>query len=293
MRIREGFPGQRLRVLPASVLASASTRGPTSRLLVTDAGYFPQAHRHGRQRERGARGTIVILCTAGRGWCRSTEVMQIGPGQALVIPAGTPHYYGAGDDDAWTIWWLHAFGPDAHLFEQELHAALGGPSRAPVIVDVHEVFRLASDIERVVQQMETDETRPSLLRASGIASSVLAQLAADAWVGNPQRKEPIHQAQAYLREHLDAPVSVAGLARTAGLSPSHFAALFRTATGGGVLEYAKRLRMARACELLITTDMAIAEIGRTVGYSDPLYFSRQFHSVHTCSPTQFRQQHRD
>lgn len=46
----------------------------------------------------------------------------------------------------------------------------------------------------------------------------------------------------------------------AGLSPAHFAVLFRRASGYGVLEYQTRLRMAAARELLDATDRTIASI---------------------------------
>jgi AraC family transcriptional regulator of arabinose operon len=62
---------------------------------------------------------------------------------------------------------------------------------------------------------------------------------------------------------------------TAGPSPSHFSALFRAATGGGVVEYTKRLRMARARELLITSSRGIGDIAAAVGYTDAFYFSRE------------------
>ena len=52
----------------------------------------------------------------------------------------------------------------------------------------------------------------------------------------------------------------------AGFSPSHFSARFRAATGFSVLEYLKRLRMARARQLLIVTENSIAEIAASVGY---------------------------
>ncbi|MCI2237088.1 AraC family transcriptional regulator [Paenibacillus sp. TRM 82003] len=285
MRIREGFPGQRLRVLPADVARAASASGPTSRLLVTDAGYFPHAHHHGRTRRRGASGTVVIVCVGGRGWCRTAGgEVAVTRAQALVLPAGLPHTYGADDAHPWTIWWLHAAGPDARSFDRQL----GGDPPRPAVVDLHDVLEVQRDVERVVEHLETDETGPTLLRAAGAAWSVLAQVAAGAAAGSPVRREPVRQAQEHLRAHLDAPVSVAALAREAGLSTSHFTALFRAATGGGVVEYAKRLRMARACELLVTTDLPVAEVARCVGYADPFYFARHFRGVHGCSPTVFR-----
>ncbi|WP_235915600.1 helix-turn-helix domain-containing protein [Puerhibacterium puerhi] len=287
MRIREGFPGQRLRVLPADVVRAASATGPTARLLVTDAGYFPHAAHHGRTRRHGAGGTILIAAVAGRGACRTSEgTYDVAAGQALVIPARTPHVYWADDTDPWTIWWMHARGPDATAFEDQLaeHAGQDGVA----VVDLHDLLRVVADLERAVVALETDETYPTLLRASGAAWSVMAQVTADAAAGSPARGEPVRAAQEYLRTHLDAPVRVGDLARRCGLSTSHFAALFRAATGGGVVEYVKRQRMARACELLITTRLPIADVARAVGYDDPFYFSRQFRSVHACSPSEFR-----
>jgi AraC-like DNA-binding protein len=100
------------------------------------------------------------------------------------------------------------------------------------------------------------------------------------------------QAQQYLREHVGARTSVVALAALAQLGPSHFAALFRRATGTGVLRYQTRPRMSRARELLDTTDQPIAEIARTLGYTDPFYFSRQFRAVHGTSPSDYRGQHK-
>ena len=270
------------------MVRAASGTGLTSRLLVTDAGYFPHALHHGRRRRYGTSSTIVIYCADGRGWCDAHGARaHVAAGQVLVIPAGVGHVYGSQDTDPWTIWWMHVLGPDALAAAKEL---CGEPPRLRVL-PVHDAFRLTAEMARVVELLETDETMPTLVQASGTAWSVLAQISADALAGDPQRAEPARQAQRHLRENLTAPVSVSALARTAGLSASHFAALFRAATGGGVVEYSKRLRMARACELLITTTTPVGDIGRTVGYEDPQYFSRQFRNVHGCSPSRFRERH--
>lgn len=292
MRIKDGFPGQRLRVLPANATRAASAVGLTAKLLVTDAGYFPHASSHGRTRQHGADGTIVIVCTSGRGYCRTAHgLLRVDDAQALVIRRGLAHEYWADTRSPWTIWWMHITGSDAVAFEDELRLRSAGHGSSPpgaVVVDVHDLLRVATHIEHVVDAMETDETMPNLLRASGAAWAAIADLVADAVSGDPVRREPVQAAQDYLRAHLDAPVQVGELASRFGLSTSHFAALFRAATGGGVIEYVRHLRMARARELLLTTGEAVAEIARVVGYPDPFYFSRHFRAAHGCSPTQFR-----
>ncbi|GAA2025433.1 AraC family transcriptional regulator [Pseudokineococcus marinus] len=287
MLLRDGFPGQRLRVLPRPVVAAALRQPVTADVVVTDAGYFPRAAQHGRSRASGADEAVVIVCTSGRGSCATASgELAVRAGQALVIPPRARHAYRASPADPWTIWWAHVTGARAGA-----PVALVCPDGAPRVVDLHEPLRTQSLVDEAITLLERDETRASLLAASGVGWALLTQLAADAVAGGRAPVEPVRQAQEHLRRHLEQPVRVPELARAAGLSTSHFSALFRAATGGGVLEYAKRLRMARACELLITSTRTVAEVASAVGYEDPFYFSRQFRAVHGCSPLRYRAEH--
>jgi AraC-like DNA-binding protein len=279
-----GFTGERISVLARPLLREALDRPVTSRLLVTDCGYFPHAADHLRSRTEGSPQAIVILCVEGAGWCRLPSGRHdVEAGRALVIPAGLAHEYGATADRPWTIWWLHLGGADV----AELIGALAGP-----VVPVGDVYRAVSLIDEVLTRMERDDSVRSRQAAAGAAWHLLALLAAGQTGAPAGRSDTIQQAQQYLREHLGTRTSVAELAALARLSPSHFAALFRRATGTGVLQYQTRLRMSRARELLDTTDQAVAEIARTLGYADPFYFSRQFRAVHGMSPSDYRIQHK-
>lgn len=280
MLIRDGFPGERLRVLSPRITAAALTAPITERLLVTDAGFFPHASDHGRVRPQGARETIVIICTAGHGRIVLDDTPhRVGPGDAAVIPAGTAHMYVADQDDPWTIWWMHVIGRDV----QELLPAAAAP-----VAPLHDVYAATALITQVVERLEVDDTTASLYEASGAAWHLLAHLGADRLRGGSGTRPRIHAAMAYLRENLAASVSVSELARMANLSSSHFAALFKSTTGVGVIEYLARLRSAQARELLITTSMSIKDIAEAVGYADPYYFSRQFRHLNGVSPRAFR-----
>jgi AraC family transcriptional regulator of arabinose operon len=289
MLTRDGFPGQRLRVLPRPLVARALSEGVTSRLLVTDAGHFPHAVSHGRIRRRGAPEAVVIVCVDGLGWCEAgDEVLAVPAGSALVIPPGVPHLYRADTTTPWTISWLHVVGGDLVLLLETLQA--GTVVR---VIEIGDMFRVTALVDHVIDCMERDETAPSLMEAAGSAWALLAQLAADLTAGNRRQHEPIRDAQHHLRENFTSQVSVPELARLAGLSTSHFSALFRSATGGGVLDYVKSLRMARARELLITSTRSVNQIAIDVGYADPFYFSRQFRTINGCSPSAYRRQKDD
>jgi len=229
MYLRHGFPGERLHVLPGPLVKEALTRPPTSHLLVTDAGYFPHASRHGRVRRNGAAEAILIMCADGAGWCELAGVRHdIQPGRLLLIPPRVPHSYYAHPTRPWSIWWLHATGSDLPA----LLTAIGLTAARPTatLVDPARTLALA---ESICDDLAADETSASLTAAAGGAWNLLARLAAERDTRDTGH-EPVARVQAYLRENLSSALTVPELATMAGFSPSHFSARFRSATGFSV-----------------------------------------------------------
>lgn len=288
MHLHDGFLGQRLRVIPRPLVLEAQRHPVLGRLLVTDAGCFPHAAAHGRSRPQGAAETIVMLCADGAGWVSLDEArpVRVRPGEAVVIPAGTGHRYWADAEAPWTIWWMHVTGEDVPAF---VGTILG---EAHPVVPVRDVYSLVQSFEETVAALEEDETAAMLITAAGAAWRTLARIAASRLLGAAATNDRIRDVQLYLRDNLGTVFSVPELAAMAGLSASHFSALFRAATGASVKEYLKRLRSARARELLIGSDLPITAIAAAVGYADPLYFSRQFRAVNGISPSRFRERDR-
>lgn len=92
----------------------------------------------------------------------------------------------------------------------------------------------------------------------------------------------------YLRDHLHEPFDRTEAAARLALSPGYFSVLFKRYTGYTPVEYVTRLRIDRAKQLLIASEMPIGRIAEEVGYSDPLYFSRLFTRLTGVSPREFR-----
>lgn len=282
-RIADGFPGERMRVLPVPLVRRALNVAPTSSVLVTDAGFFPHAAHHWRSRE-SAEEAIVIHCAAGHGLCRVDDrVHQVHPGQVVVIQPGTRHHYEADQNHPWTIWWAHIRGSAITPLLDTINATVYSP-----VFDVTEPTKVSSLLDTILRRMEADETNSSLIAGGGAAWHLLAVLAADRRAPNRGRSDPIAEVRDHLRANLAERIAVADLAAMVGFSVSHFSALFRRDTGLGALEYQTRMRMSLARQLLDTTDRTIASIAKQVGYDDPMYFSRQFRRIHQISPTQYR-----
>lgn len=279
----DGFPGQRMLVLPPPLVALALNTAGTRRLTVTDVGYFPVARNHGRRRS-AIDETVVMVCVAGQGWCETPDGRwEVAAGDRIILPRGRPHGYGSAAADPWTLWWMHVAGDAVDdLLTTEV---FDPPVRR--LRDPDDAVILAAEILR---WMDRDLTATSLLGASGAAWHLLTLVAL---AGRDDRSGKIvAQATSHLRAHLDQRISIADLAARAHLSPSHFAAVFKAQVGCSVLQYRTQVRMSRARELLDTTDLMVEAVARAVGYPDPFYFTRQFTVVTGMAPRAFRHRHR-
>jgi AraC family transcriptional regulator len=93
---------------------------------------------------------------------------------------------------------------------------------------------------------------------------------------------------AYIHAHLDQALSLPTLAAVAQMSPTHFAHLFKHATGLAPHQYVSRCRIERAKRLLADTDLPLIEIGPQVGCADQSHFSALFRRHVAMTPKTYR-----
>lgn len=281
--VREGFAGQRMFVVARPLVRAALARPVTGRLVVTDAGCFPHAARHGRSRPAGATQHVLMVCTEGSGWCRTPDGRQaVQRGDAVLLPAGVEHEYAASQDDAWTLWWFHFTGADAAELAAAARAAAGGP-----VTHLRDAAPVASLVSQILDDLDTG-TAGGMTRATGTAWNALTEVIATGRRSPGPTPGPVERAVEHLRATAPGRTSVTALAAMVGLGTSQFGALFRESVGVSPLRYQTDLRMARARELLDTTSLSVTAVASACGYDDPLYFSRQFATTQGQSPRAFR-----
>ena len=78
------------------------------------------------------------------------------------------------------------------------------------------------------------------------------------------------------------------VAAQVNISPSYFSTIFSNEMGQTFVEYLTYVRLEKARELLMCSNMRTAEIGYEVGYKDSHYFSYIFKKVVGCSPKEYR-----
>ena len=94
--------------------------------------------------------------------------------------------------------------------------------------------------------------------------------------------------QNYLQYHFHERVKLETLGQLTELNPQYLSVMFKKDTGCSITDYIRQLRISTAQELLRTTSMTVGQIAETVGYEDPLYFSRIFQKKEHQSPRKYR-----
>jgi AraC-like DNA-binding protein len=92
----------------------------------------------------------------------------------------------------------------------------------------------------------------------------------------------------YIAEHCSEPFSMADLSRRAGMNEPQFSRYFRRATGNTFTNFVNRLRVTRACQLLMETDRYITNVCYDAGFNNVANFNRRFLEIKGMTPKEFR-----
>ncbi len=214
-------------------------------------------------------------------------------GDTIFVPAGQPSYWCRQGDDSCPA--LHIYLKPKSL-EQVAEAAEIDVSRLTFIscfakpdLHLHYIAMLILDELRSGGMMGqlyieslTQVLSIHLLRHYSTLTQPLTP------VNRSLTPVQLQQAIDYVMTHLDQDLSMAQIAAVVNISPTHFASLFKRATGISLHQYVIQQRVEQAELLLTKTNLAIADIAVQVGFSSQSHLTQQFKRLTGLTPKQVR-----
>lgn len=105
-----------------------------------------------------------------------------------------------------------------------------------------------------------------------------------------QKYQKLKELIRFLQEHYAEKINIDLLAQKFGYSRNHFMSIFKQHTGSSCVNFLLQLRLNKACEALIQSNLSISEIAQNVGFENLSNFNRQFKKRYNMTPLQFRRE---
>lgn len=272
---RDTLPGECSLALPPTTIEEAARQPLTATLLPCAIGLQPQALGQSVCRPQGDWNHTLLFCRDGAGVVEMAGASErLGPGMFALLQPGEYHAYAADEDKPWSIYWVQFCGSQADEYFRLI--TRDGRRQCRSVMAAPEVIR---GFERILSTYSDDQSHRSLVQASTLLHGILGELVRQP--GKADRAtlsvdERVRRTILLIEESLHRAVSIDELAGAANMSPSYFAAQFRRRTGENPRIYINKLKVARACEMLVRDDLKVEWVARHLGYQDPFYFCRLF-----------------
>lgn len=243
-------------------------------------------HRYGP----GVREVHVLqYILSGRGtYQTATNTFALSQGQTLLIYPGEVVTYFPDPQAPWVYIWVDIGGSEARTLlrqtgftrEKPVSPAFPREEVEPLYRRVHAAGEGLHEYDRV--------------RANGYLQLLLSYYM-EHFPGERQEDDGyryVHSAIQYIAAAYHRPLSVERIAAFLGISRTHLYRLFRQHMAVSPGEYLARFRVQTACTMLRGSALPIKYIAYSVGYEDPLYFTKVFHRILGQTPTAYRLAHR-
>ena len=163
--------------------------------------------------------------------------------------------------------------------------------------DMPDNDRFQTIVETIVSEYESKKLMNMLAVQTGI-NSLLIEFARK--IGDTKKQAPKKTEQdlsfyhilEYIDSHSSEQLEVQELAGLCNMSYSHFARLFRENYGRSCKEYINYIRMNKAQDLILNSDLDLDYISQETGFYDCSHFIRQYKKWRGITPKQERKRNR-
>lgn len=284
-KIKEGFLGQQMIILPPDAKKLVTENALVNGLYLTAIGYYPKAIHHDRERKNGSQQYILLYCTEGKGQVNiSKNQFELAPNTYIIIPKNTAHHYCSSPQDPWSIYWIHFTGKNADLL-YERYKRDTNPEVQAIAFDEQRVAQFNQMLSLLENNYSTRNIELTNIKLLQFLSSFIYH---EEMYPSQYPVDQISASIKFMKQDLAQTYTIKELAVQSSYSVTHYSDLFKKKTGCSPMQYFSQLKIQKSCQYLYFTDLNIKQISVMVGFDDPYYFSRLFKKLMGYSPAKYR-----
>ncbi|HEX5171700.1 MAG TPA: AraC family transcriptional regulator [Cyclobacteriaceae bacterium] len=227
---------------------------------------------------------ILVYVVFGVGWYRyKKHKHKVGENDFFVLPVKSIGAIEVSAENPWTIYWAFFAGTQAAKVSRFLMGKDYAPKNAKPLVGRVAQF---NDILHHLDLMENIENLVYVNSRfySFVCSFKLRVLAARK---HGKKDRAIHTIE-YMRENIGKVITLEELANVAGLSVSHYCAVFKKRTSQTPMQLFTSMKIQRACQWLQNQNQTIKSVAYNLGFFDQYHFSKVFKEVMGVTPKVFK-----
>jgi AraC family transcriptional regulator of arabinose operon len=230
---------------------------------------------------------LLVFTISGKGHLKAgLRDYELTPDNIALVAPGTLTDFSGSKHSSWNFYWV--------VFQcaDNWRPYLQWPQSGPGVCQLEGASESFAPVERNLSQLYNNYVESGPLKMEldhNLLEQLLLRCAACLPRESNRKMDPrVHVARAYIDEHYTADIVLADVAAASNISSSRLSGLFKKETGSSVMAYRNELRLVKAAQLLLHSNLRIADIGDRVGYSEQAFFSRIFRKHLGMSPRQYR-----
>lgn len=145
-----------------------------------------------------------------------------------------------------------------------------------------------AEVKRLFESVIRANVSGDDITACGNLMRLISQLSSRRNISSNNSEKNILREAEYIITHFNQKIDFDRCAERCCISRTRFTHIFTAIIGMSPYRLQTMHRIEHARELLAYSNLSVSEVASQCGYSDPLYFSRQFSNVCGSSPSSFR-----
>jgi len=231
---------------------------------------------------------LIHYIISGKGtFIYNDKTYHLEQGQGFLICPNILSYYQADKDQPWEYCWIGFKGRKAKHYLSQLNLSVEQP-----IFNCQPNNSILFIVKKMIESKHITKGKDWVL--TGLAYHFLAEIIQNEKYFN-QAQDTKNYSEIYVKKAVDfieknysRKITVEDIADHVGINRKYLSSLFKELMHTSPQSFLINYRMNKACILLAQNLLSISHVAHSVGYDDPLLFSKMFKKYKGMAPSQYR-----